>query len=468
MTASQATAQPGRSRSWRPFTLILALLLAVYGTWLLTYWPGILGMDSFAILRQVEQPDVFTSSKPAFWYWFVAAFYRSTRLVEVPVAMQLLFSATVFARILSWQWTTAVRGMRWVFAASLLLICCAPNVVFYINSLNPDGIFSVAATGLLFELWLAARRRYLGAAGLVMIALTLPVALFARSNGLVFLLPVTGALFVVDRAGRRWLGAIALSWCAVVAVGTRNHRDVSQSVQYPLAIFETVNFLQPRPMKLWVLEPPISAPTIKLLTKHWPVDRYLAHYDPDYWDSLAFDADGPQVLAFPDADKRALVREFFRYNLWHNIPAFMGSRVNVFLAAATARAGIVSHAYARLVLTQLHSLSEYRRFHLNTMEYLLNESYELSFRHRWLLWSPLPAIALLLWLLRVGLQKRDAANLLVTVPMVLQLGGIFLLSIAAEYRYLLPFFILPVLLLPMLVVDRKSGGEPAPSARPAF
>ena len=466
MSASQATAQPGHARSWVPFTLILVLLLSVYGTWLLTYWPGILGMDSFAILRQVEQPDVFTSSKPAFWYWFVAAFYRSTRLVEVPVAIQLLFSATVFARILSWQWVTKGRRMRWVFAASLPLICCAPNVVFYINSLNPDGIFSVAASGLLFELWLAARRR-LSVAGLVMIALTLPVALFARSNGLAFLLPVSGALFLVDKAGRWWLAGIALAWCSVVAVGTRNHRDVSQSVLYPLAIFETVNFLQPHPMKLWMLEPPISAPTIELLTKHWPVDKYLAHYDPDYWDSLMFDADGPQVGAFPDADKDTLVQEFFRYNLWHNIPAFMGSRANVFLAAATARAGIVSHAYARLVLTQLHSLSEYRRFHLNTMEYLLNESYELSFRHRWLLWSPLPAMALLLWLLRVGLHRRDAANLLVTVPMVLQLGGIFLLSIAAEYRYLLPFFILPVLLLPMLVLDRKSISDVAAPVRPA-
>lgn len=49
--------------------------------------------------------------------------------------------------------------MRWVFFASLLLIRIAPHVVFYLGSLSADGIFSVAVTGLTFELWLVARPR---------------------------------------------------------------------------------------------------------------------------------------------------------------------------------------------------------------------------------------------------------------------------------------------------------------------
>ena len=37
------------------------------------------------------------------------------------------------------------------------------------------------------------------------------------------------------------------------------------------------------------------------------------------------------------------------------------------------------------------------------------------------------------------------------LPMFVQLGAIFLLSIAGEYRYLLPFFMLPIALLPILL-----------------
>lgn len=453
-----------RAADWRVFLLVFGLLSAVYGLWLLTFWPGILGQDSFSILRQVDHPDQFTSGKPAFWYGFVAAFYGTTQRVEVPIAVQLTLAAVVFARILAWQW--AMR-MRWVFFASLLPIGIAPHVVFYIGSLNADGIFSVAVTGLSFELWLAARRRRLSRAGLALIALTLPAALFARSNGLLFLAPIA-LLLPLLRGTDRWaLTAVTLAWCGVVAAGTRAHHDSGQSVLFPLAIFETVNFLQPRPMQLWMLEPAISARTLEVLTQHQPIAAYLAHFDPDYWDSLAFHADGPKVKDLPESVQQAVVHEFFAYNLWHNVPDFMGSRVNVFLAAATARGGIVSYVYARLVLAHLQTRSEFRRFHLDTLEHLLTEGYELSFRHRWLLWSPLPAIGLLLWLFVRSVRSRNVADLFVTVPMVLQLGAIFLFSIAAEYRYLLPFYLLPLTLLPMAAlggsVRRSQPGPAAPA-----
>ena len=454
-----------RRANWRAFVVIFGLLAAVYGLWLLTFWPGILGEDSFSILRQVEQPGVFTSSKPAFWYGFVAAFYRGTQRVEVPIAVQFVFSAIVFARILSWQWA---QRLRMVFFVSLLAICAAPQVVFYLGSLNADGIFSAAVTGLLFELWLAARRRRVSGAALVMIALTLPVAVFARSNGLLFLAPIALLLPLLHGTSRYGLAAVTLAWCGVVAVGTRVHHDKSQGVLFPLAVFETVNFLQPRPMNLWMLEPPISARTIEVLAAHRPLSNYLAFYDPDYWDSLVFLADGPEVGSMSEQSQHVVVQEFFRYNLWHNIPDFMGSRVNVFLAAATARGGIVSYIYARPVLARLNTRSEFRRFRLDTAERWLTAGYELSFRHRWLLWSPLPGIALLLWVLGVGVRSRNVPNLLVTLTMVLQLGAIFVFSIAAEYRYLLPFYLLPLVLLPMLVLARAEDGarhHPEPQSR---
>ncbi len=454
-----ATTIAARVANGPAFMAVLALLLAVYACWLLAFWPGVLGHDSFAILRQVEQPEAFTSGKPAFWYGFVALFYRSTLLVEVPIGAQMVFAALVFARVLSWQWAS---GLRWLFGASLLLICLAPHVVFYLGLLYPDGIFSVATTGMLFELWLAARRRRLSGGSILMIAFTLPVALFARTNGLLLLLPIVVVLCLLDRAGRRWLGAITLCWCAGVAIGARAHHDESQGALYPLAIFETVNFL--RPVGGAVAGANLSPPTIEVLAEHRPLENYLAHFDPYYWDPLVHVPDGPRVGNLPIAGQVVVMREFLRTNLWHNLPRFVASRMRVFFAAATARSGIPQFGWAKPVLANLQTRSEFRRFELAQAEAWLTTVHDFSLRHRWLLWSPLPGIALLLWLWGVGIRSREAANLVVTVPMVLQLGAIIVFSTAAEYRYLLPFYILPLLLLPMVLMTRASAGGTGPVA----
>ena len=46
---------------------------------------------------------------------------------------------------------------------------------------------------------------------------------------------------------------------------------------------------------------------------------------------------------------------------------------------------------------------------------------------------------LLLWACTRGLRRAEAGLLLVSVPMLIQWGGVFVFSIAGEYRYLLPF-----------------------------
>ena len=435
------------------FLSVLALLLSVYALWLLAFWPGVLGHDSFAVLRQVEQPDAYTSGKPVFWYGFVAAFYGGTRLVEVPIGVQFAFAAVVFARLLGWQWRMRLRV---VFIVSLLLVCVAPHIVFYLGSLYPDGIFSVATVGLLFELWLAARRRRIRAGSLVMIALTLPAAVFARSNGLVLLLPIAAVFVLVRVSGRRWLAAITLAWCGLVMVGARLHHDTSQGIWFPLAVFETVNFLRaggPGPKA----EPSnLSLRTIAVLARHRPLGNYVAHFRPDYWDPLVHDPDGPRVGFMSAADQRAIVKEFLRHNLWHNLPAFFASRVHVFTAAATARSGIVEFKWARPVLENLQTRSEFRRWQLTRVERTLTAVHDFSLKRRAWLWSPLPAIALLWLLLLAGLHSRDVPGLLVTVPMTLQLSAIILFSTAGEYGYLLPFYVLLPLLLPIWVLGRKS------------
>lgn len=449
----------------KPFLGFLGLTAAIYAFWLATFWPGILGQDSLAILLEVLNP-AHQSGKPSFWYWFVRLTYQGHEHVEIPIAVMLGLGALIQARILGWCWT---QGLKKTALFLFIFVTLTPHFVFFIGSLYPDGIYSIAIAGLLFECWLIARNRHCGWASLVIVALTLPFAAFARSNGIIFIVPVLLLAAVMWQHQRKqglWLGLIVLVWCIAVGLGNRIHPSQGHGVMYPLAIFETVNFLQPRHANIQTVTPRISPRTIETLEKYYPIDVYLKHYDPDYWDTLVFMDGGPNVVLLSKADKKIITREFLRYNLWRNVPKFAGSRINVFLTSCFGQGGIPHHTYAQHVLPAVKSQSTYRRFGLDKADALLYKLYDASYMSRWLFWTPFLGLSLLAWALVIGSKKRSWPMLLVAVPMLVQLGGIVLFSIAGEYRYILPFFALTLVLFPIFVLRHQAGPDAKPPTHP--
>jgi hypothetical protein len=208
-------------------------------------------------------------------------------------------------------------------------------------------------------------------------------------------------------------------------------------------------------MNLWVATPRISQPTLDTLKKYKPIETYIKYYDPDYWDTLVFQPEGPRVLSLSKQDQKVITRQFLRYNLWHNIPSFIGSRVNIFLVSALAQGGTPSFDYAEHVLKFTESKSQFRQHDLKFSEEVLRSHYEISYKYRFVLWTPFIGLGLLFWALKHGAKNRDLALLIVSIPMLVQLGGIFIFSIAGEYRYILPFFTLPLVLLPALSATQK-------------
>ncbi|BFO57325.1 hypothetical protein AVXHC19_41280 [Acidovorax sacchari] len=454
--AADGSKSDWRSTSdWRPFVVCLAILTTVYVLWLMVFWPGVLGEDSLGVLLEVQDPVTNRSGKPVFWYYFVKIFYEPAHRVEVPIAVLMMICAVVFSRILAWSWT---QGFRKTTIFLLVFIALAPHTVYFIETLYPDGIYSVAVAGLTFEIWLSARRRRLSRASVAMIALTLPFAAFARPNGIIFLLPVALLALMVEKAGRRWLGAILIVWCGLLVAASQAHKSKGHGVLYPLAIYETVNFLQPRPMNLWTAQPRVMPETVELLKKYNSLDVYLSYYDPDYWDPLQFFPKGPRVSSLTKADSKAVVQQFFKYNLWHNMPKFLGSRVNIFFVSAFAMGGFPGPKYAEVILRQLNTQSTYRLFQWTEAEKIADKIFEFSFEYRWILWTPFLGIFLVFCAFIRGAMQRDAALLLAATPMVVQLGAIFMFSIAGEYRYILPFFMIAMPLLPILLAHRGRGG----------
>lgn len=430
----------------RPFGVVLGLLLLVYGVWFLSYWPGALGEDSLAILLEAETEGVFQSGKPVFWYYFVKWLYMPWGLVEMPIGVQLLVTALVFARILGWCWQQGLKSRFWFL---LVFIAIAPHTILFSASLYADGIFAVATVGLLFEIWLLAQYKQSTATSLLIIAVCLPFALFARSNGVVLVLSVAYAAYACGGWGRWLLIGYTVLWFGLNYIGGQMHVTKQHDVLFPLAAFETANFLQPRPMNLTETEHRVSEKSIQLLSKFQPIQRTIESYDRDYWDPLVYFPSGPDLSQLNEAERVALVKEFFTYNLWHNLPAFVSSRVNIFLVASLAQGGFQYYENAETVLKRVHSRTEYRPFHFTAAVGVLQQVHDFSFRYRWLFWTPFFGMFLLVQLTRKALLARQFALLALTLPMLAQLLGIFVFSPAGEYRYLLPFALLPMAMLPI-------------------
>ena len=414
-------------------------MLAVYCAWLLVFWPGVMGNDTLAVLLESDTQGAFRSGKSVLWYYLVHASYGSTGRVEVALFALLTLCALIFARMLSWYWA---HGHRRAALVMLLLICLAPHTVYFLGTLYPDGIFAVAACGLLFELWLCTQRKSVSVGSALVLAVTLPLALFTRANGIAFLLPAMGCLWFLRRPDRLKLGLLIAASCLLGFGAQAVHKSSNQRAVDSLVLFETVNFLRPHAMDdLWVMypkandpwvlrEPRVSGLTLQTLDAHAPREKLQPFSDPGYWDMLVFHPKGPQFLTLSDAQRQVLRNEFFRHNLWRNLPEFLGSRVTVFFTAALAQGGMPALDWTPNILPNTKATSRYRAFELRGAEQVLRKVHRASYQGRWLLWTPFVGIFMAIALVLRARSARPAG--LMGLALLIQLAGIVALPLRAS------------------------------------
>lgn len=58
------------------FLALFLLLFCAYSLWLITFWPGVLGEDSVAILLEAHNPDAFRSGRDRRVVWLCQAALR--------------------------------------------------------------------------------------------------------------------------------------------------------------------------------------------------------------------------------------------------------------------------------------------------------------------------------------------------------------------------------------------------------
>ena len=442
------------NRALSRFSAIFLLIALFYLLWLVACWPGILGQDSLATMLEVDTLREFQAGKPPFWYFYASWLYGPWKLVEIPIVFQLTVCALVCARILSWMWE---HNNFKSFFYCLLFVALAPSVVYYAGSFYSDGIYAIALAGMLFEIWRCSVNRRIDRVACAVLAITIPFAIFARPNGILNIAALLMLFWLLPKRGKFVLAALALPW--FLLAGFAQHTYPNQTPigsVFPLALYESVGFLEKRPMGLWEHNKPrITERTVKALTSTGAsIEKISAYHDPYYWDPLIFFVEGPKLLSINNRDKKTIIREFFKYNLWHNFPAFASSRINIFLYSAFADGDFPGPTYAETIISQTKSGSEFKKYSFFTDEYLLNWL-DFSMRNSVIFWTPWVGLFLILMGLLKTLRKFSVEIAVVAGTYGAQLAAVFIFSIAGEYRYLLAFFTAPLVLLPALSFSKK-------------
>ncbi|WP_147473469.1 hypothetical protein [Allofranklinella schreckenbergeri] len=447
-----------KSTTWPVFLGFSGILLLAYTSWYLGVWPGPVGEDGYALLANIDQGVPRFAGKEPAWILYALATYGTTGWMEMLVIPMILVQIAIFARILSWIYA---QGYRKTALSFLLLIACTPHVLNFATGFYPDSVFSLAFVGILFEVWLGLKVRKISPGSALAIALLLPVAAFFKANGILIFVPV---LYLACRLRGLWRWFLVLAcifWVLAVQLGGKlNDLGKGHGALKPLILFETVNFMQSRPMGLWENRHMVTDETKQVVYRYISQQSLDDLFDRDYWDTLWHqNHDRVKFRQMTREDRQVLRHEFFTYNLWRNLPVFFSSRVNIFLASALAQGGMVGPSNAKHYVEKINSASRYNFFELEAWPIWIDDVFQRSYNWRFLWWTPFFGVFLIFLCSWLAVRQKNWDDGLVAWAMLLQLGGIFMFSIAAEYRYMLLIFYSPLLLVPMWYLQKCQDGS---------
>lgn len=424
---------------------IAACAFALYfGMWWQHLRPGVFSFDSGYYLNEVLTRHV-TNLKPFFFARFLQAATLGGKYLQLAAFVQGAIAVFALSRMLAIGLATRVR-LHWiVLCVVVLLNPYVANMVFFVEN---DVLFSIAVVVIIVETMYIARLGVATKASWLVIAIFAPMALLFRQNGILFLPPWI-ALVLLALPRRTWPAmllpaAVSCALALATSVGVaREGPSENQDLLYPAVIHEVVNLARPQ------FGQPLAS---RLSTRTWAVvgrqklQLAVTNYMPLYWDTIAFFPAGPKLVDESPLARQAIVRSFVRNDLAHNLPAVSAHRLEVFLGAALAQGVLIDPYYAPTNLSPrlFKSKSANGSAASNTLLGRVNRA---AIETRLWSWNAVFGMAVLAFLSLLALWRRDVRLLAFTLLLWLQVGAVLLAAPAAEYRYLFPIYLAPLMLL---------------------
>ena len=175
--------------------------LAVYGVWLLAFWPGVMSIDSLKVWRAAMLPDIYVNDHPFLNVILYKYLYQIWNNPAVVPLVQIILSALLVSWFSFWLYRQGVPGM--ISAFCFLFVLCSVPVAVYNLMLWKDIPFALLAVFwacLLTKMYQERRQGRLQWTWQRIFALLLlgPALGFIRHNGLVYLI-ILPLLFLLLR-----------------------------------------------------------------------------------------------------------------------------------------------------------------------------------------------------------------------------------------------------------------------------
>ncbi|MCI5159427.1 MAG: hypothetical protein D3906_13535 [Candidatus Electrothrix sp. AUS1_2] len=183
------------------FWLMFSGSLAMYGIWLLAFWPGVMSVDSLKVWRAAMLPDLYLNDHPVLNVILYKYLYQIWNSPAVVPLVQIVLSALLVSWFSFWLYRQAVPVNAVIFCL-LFMLCSVPagvyNVVLWKDI--PFALLVVFWACLLVKLYQERRQgclRWTRQRIFVLILLGLSLGLI-RHNGLVYLV-ILPLLFLLLR-----------------------------------------------------------------------------------------------------------------------------------------------------------------------------------------------------------------------------------------------------------------------------
>jgi len=200
------------------FWLLFAGSLAVFGTWLAAFWPGVMSVDSLKVWRAAMLPDVYLNDHPLLNVFLYKYLYQLWNNPAVVPLVQVVLMALLVSWFFFWLYRQEIV-LKVLLPCFLIVVCSVPVGVYNVMLWKdiPFALLVVFWACLLVQLYhkrCQGKLQWSGQGVIALVLLGLALGLI-RHNGVVYLI-ILPLMIIVLRLVSLKKACFALLVCALL------------------------------------------------------------------------------------------------------------------------------------------------------------------------------------------------------------------------------------------------------------
>ncbi len=439
----------------KPFVVFFVLEFIVLLLWWFSFYPAVLSSDSIEQWRQATSFQ-FNDWHPYLHTLLLAGLRQLWDSPAVMVLFQILCTAFLFAYIFHYLWNKEVNRYLLVVCFALVLV----SVPVGINTVNlwKDTLFSLALVGMAFSVMVVFfEKKAPSKLQFLMLLLSAIAVIQFRKNGIIYIgfLPVLLFIYFGKKIWIRWFISLVIVLFLSLQYWLFGILEVEPTPELYRNIpvyHATAGFYARMPLTI------MTTASKRFMEKLFSPEDLVSKYNPIAVDSIFWSDRLNRELLSSSEFKTIVEADFYRYNLWINLPTYLGDRVNMFVATVFGYNSLYSdsidiNAYGLKltpILSQLHDvLVRLLNFTRGNLLLLV------------MVWSAWLGCVLCFVLFVDSIYRRRYHFQIFASILLVQMPFLFFLSPSASWRYVYFMYLALLIIFPIYYLPIKDSDSNA-------